>query len=289
MIEHVSSSDAFLYHYTKATTALDYIFKNRELRFGSYASTNDPKESKAWEFDLGTNENRDLGKYKMSEVSSWLSAELKQRTNLVCFSMDTAPLTGDHLTDIFKRAFSKPRMWSQYADRHTGVCIVFDWKKLAGLIQSQFGSADLVLAGPVSYIDRSVVRDLSAHEYMINVDAMEILGREAYVQTHLRAHYKSLFFEKMIDWRDEVEWRWVVFSDREGDLYLDVRDSVAGLIFGENTEEKVVQDLMDLTEGWGLRYMGLKWKNSSPWYDYGNLRYVQGIKNSGWGTLVRRV
>ena len=93
----------------------------------------------------------------------------------------------------------------------------------------------------------------------------------------------------MIDWRDEVEWRWVVFSDREGDLYLDVRDSVAGLIFGENTEEKVVQDLMDLTEGWGLRYMGLKWKNSSPWYDYGNLRYVQGIKNSGWGTLVRRV
>lgn len=289
MIEHVSSSDAFLYHYTKATTALDYIFKNRQLRIGSYANTNDPKESKAWEFDLGTNENRDLGKYKISDVSIWLSAELKQRTNLVCFSRDTAPLIGDHLKDIFNRGFSKPRMWAQYADRHTGVCIVFDWSKLARLIQSQFGSAHLVLGGPVSYIDRGVVGNLDSREYMINVDALETLGRAAYVQAHLRAHHKSLFFEKMTDWRDEVEWRWVVFSNHQGDIYLDLGDSVAGLMFGENTDEKIIQDLMDLTESWGLRYMGLKWKNSSPWYDYRNLRCVRGIKNSAWGTLIRRV
>ena len=49
---------------------------------------------------------------------------------------------------------------------------------------------------------------------------------------------------------------------------------MVGLTFGENTEDKVVQDLMDLTKSWGLRYMGLKWKNSSPWYDYANLRYL---------------
>jgi len=289
MIEHVSSADEFLYHYTKGTTALEYIFRNRTLRFGTYTNTNDPKESKAWEFGLGTNENRDLGKYKMSEVSGWLSAELKQKTKLACFSMDTAPLTGDHLADIFKRGFSKPRMWAQYADRHSGVCIVFDRKKLARLIQSQFGSAYLVFAGPVSYVDRSVVRALEDHEYTINIDAMETVGRETYVQVHLRAHYKSLFFEKMTDWRDEVEWRWIVFAKSDGDLYLDLGDCVVGLMFGESTEEKVVQDLMDLTESWGLRYMGLKWKNSGPWYDYGNLRYMPGIKNSPWGAHVRRV
>jgi hypothetical protein len=289
MIEHVSSSDTFLYHYTKATTARDCIFKNRQLRIGSYANTNDPKESRAWEFDLGTNENRDLGKYKISDMSIWLSAELKQRTNLVCFSRDTATLTGDHLKDIFNRGFSKPRMWAQYADRHTGVCIVFDWIKLTRLIQSQFGSAHLVLGGPVSYIDHRVVGNLDSREYMINVDALEILGRAAYVQAHLRAHHKSLFFEKMTDWGDEVEWRWVVFSDHQADIYLNLGDSVAGLMFGENTDEKIIQDLMDLTESWDLRYMGLKWKNSSPWYDYRNLRYVRGIKNSGWDTILRRV
>jgi hypothetical protein len=35
-------------------------------------------------------------------------------------------------------------------------------------------------------------------------------------------------------------------------LYLHLGDSVTGLMFGENTEEKIVQDLMDLTESWGL-------------------------------------
>ncbi|OGI65958.1 MAG: hypothetical protein A2W18_00160 [Candidatus Muproteobacteria bacterium RBG_16_60_9] len=59
---HVASAEELLYHYTNATTALDYIVKNRTLRFGIYIGTNDPKESKAWEFDLGTNANRDLGK-----------------------------------------------------------------------------------------------------------------------------------------------------------------------------------------------------------------------------------
>lgn len=54
-------------------------------------------------------------------------------------------------------------------------------------------------------------------------------------------------------------------------------------MFGENTDEKVVQDVMDLSESWNLRCMGLKWKNSGPWYDYANLRYMPGIKNSPLG------
>lgn len=94
MIDRCTSVDRLLYHYTKASTATDHILKNRLLQFGSYAYTNDPKESKAWRFDAGTNEDRDLGKYKMEELSTWLSKELKDRTKLACFSTDTAPLSG---------------------------------------------------------------------------------------------------------------------------------------------------------------------------------------------------
>ena len=96
MIEHVTSADSFLYHYTKSSTARDLIFKDRTLQFSSYSKTNDPKEMKAWQFDLGTNENRDLEKYKMDDLSAWLSTELKRVARLACFSMDTGPLTGNH-------------------------------------------------------------------------------------------------------------------------------------------------------------------------------------------------
>lgn len=289
MIENVTSSDAFLYHYTKASTARNLIFPNGTLLFGRYIETNDPKETKAWQFDLGTNNNIDLGAYKMGELSTWLSNELKQNARLACFSKDSAALTGNHLQDIFKRGFCKPRMWVQYAEKHSGVCLVFDLKKLTQQIEEQFGHSSLVLAGAVEYVDRSVVRSLVDQQYMINLDVLESVGRTAYVDLHLRTHYPRLFFEKMVDWRDETEWRWIVFNNTSGELYLNITKCLSGVMFGENTDEKEIQEIMEQTESWGIRYMGLKWKNCSPWYDLGNLRYMRGIKSSPWDARVHRV
>lgn len=274
MIDRCTSVDRLLYHYTKASTATNHILKNRLLQFGSYAHTNDPKESKAWRFDAGTNENRDLGKYKMEELSIWLSKELKDRTKLACFSTDTAPLSGDHMKDIFNRGFCKPRMWANYAEKHTGICLAFERERLHKLIEKQFNANCLVLNDYVTYVNRSVISDLSQQQYMINVDYLESVGREAYVRSHLSTHYRRLFFEKMTDWRDESEYRWVIFSDTADNFYLDIEDCLVGIIFGENTKEDDIEQVMKMTESWGLDYMGLKWKNCSPWYDYGNLRYA---------------
>ncbi|MDZ7892818.1 MAG: DUF2971 domain-containing protein [Rhodoferax sp.] len=198
-------------------------------------------------------------------------------------------MTGNHINDIFIRGFSKPRMWAQYADRHTGVCMVFDRARLDAAISMQVAGANRVLAGPVEYIDRSILRDMASDwQFMINIDALEDLGKERYADLHLQTSYKRLFFEKMTDWRDECEWRWVAFASSNQDLYVAYGDALIGVMFGEETSEKSIQDIMDMTESWGLRYMGLRWKNCSPWYDYG-LRYLPGIKNSPWGQTVKRV
>lgn len=287
MIEGITASDKFLYHYTKASTALDYILKNRSLRFNPYTLTNDPKETKTWQFNLGTNENRDLGKYRMSEESSWLSYELKNRTRVACFCMDSPPLSGNHLEDIFRRGFCKPRMWLQYAERHTGVCLVFDKQKLSQAIEQQLAGNYIIISGPVKYVDRSIVPNLTRdQEYMINVDTLEVAGRSVYPELHLKTHFRKLFFEKMTDWSNETEWRWVAFLKTEEDIYIQYKDSLVGLMFGEETSEKAIRQMMGLTEALSLRYMGLKWKNSSPWYDYGNLRYMSGIRKSLWGKTI---
>lgn len=283
MIENVSSVEMYLYHYTKAKTALG-ILQNRTLCLGNYTKTNDPKESKAWAFGLGSNEERDLGKYNTLETSRWLSTELKLRAKLACFSMDRAPLTGNHLLDVHNRGFCKPRMWTQYsvdpkdAEGRLGVCLVFDRQKLLAQVKSQFGQNSLVITGPVQYIDRNLVRGLEDHEYMIDVDALESLGKTAYVNMHMRKHYGPLFFEKMLDWRDEAEWRVVVFSNLEKELNLSLEDSLVGIMFGENTGEEMTQLIMALTSSWNIEYMGLKWKNSTPWYDYNTFRYMPSVK-----------
>ncbi len=290
MIEQVANVEQFLYHYTTADTAINYILKSRRLRFGAYTNTNDPKEAKTWQFDLGTNENRNLGAYKMTETSAWLSNLLKDRARLLCFSMDRAPLTGVHIRDIFNRGFSKPRMWTQYAGRHTGVCLVFDRARITSAISRQISGSNRVLAGAVEYIDRPVLGSSDANwQFMINIDALEDLGAERYAELNLERAHKRLFFEKMTDWRDECEWRWVAFVSSDQDLYVAYGDALIGVMFGEETSETSIQDMMDMTESWGLRYMGLRWKNCSPWYDYGNLRYTPGIKDSPWGKTIKRI
>jgi hypothetical protein len=86
--------------------------------------------------------------------------------------------------------------------------------------------------------------------------------------------YKRFFFEKLRDWRDEAEYRWVVIGDAPGDLYVELRGALIGLVFGEHTDDLAIKEMMDITASWGLRYMGLRWKNCSPWYDFGNMRYL---------------
>jgi hypothetical protein len=244
VIEFFKAAEELLYHYTRPSVAIDHILKNRTLRFGMYTNTNDPKESKTWQFDLGSNWRPDFGKYDMTSLSSWLSTEIKAKARLACFSMDTPPLIGNHLEDIFRRGFCKPRMWAHYAERHTGVCLVFDRQKLRQLVEGRFETGHLIFGGPVEYVDRGVVRRLEDQAYVINVDHLESVGREAYARDHLVTHFKRLFFEKMTDWRDESEYRLVVVAEPGGDLYFEFCNALVGIVFGEYTEDSAIDQLI---------------------------------------------
>ena len=290
MIESIKSVDKYLYHYTKCETAIDFILKNNTFRLNNYNKTNDPKEVKDWQFNIGSNEGADLSKYCMNELSAWLTKELKEKTRLLCFSQDTDPLSGNHMIDIFNRGFCKPRMWAQYGDNHKGVCLVFDRNKLTHQINDQLAHKHLVLASHVKYRNRNVIPNLFAsddQQYSIDIDHLQKHGKEQYVAHHLSTHVERLFFEKMNDWSGESEWRYIVFSDSETDLYVNYGNSLVGVMFGNDTEEDDIISVMNMTNRTGVRHMGLKWKNCSPWYDYENLRYTGGIRNSAWGKHLR--
>lgn len=276
MIQGIHSTDKYVYHYTSAGTARDYILKNATLRLGSYTTTNDPKEAKQWEFGLGTNSNRDLAKYNHSELSRWLSDELKRRTRLACFATDTGPLTGDHMSDLLRRGFAKPRMWAQYAANHTGVCLVFLKSNLLAIAKQELES-HYWMTGSVHYRNHDVVQGLDAHEYMLDVDVYDALGPEAYTSAHAKQFHGALYFEKLEDWRDECEWRILAFANSPDEVFLPIRQCLAGVMHGDATDPDLSEELMRLTLGWnGVEHMGLSWKNSTPWYDYGSFGWTPG-------------
>lgn len=262
----------YVYHYTEYEKAHDYILRNRTLKIGCYKSTNDPKESKDWDFDLFTrNFSRPLGRNEKS-FSNKLSGALKSCTKVVCFSQDDEKLSGNHLNEIFLRGWAKPRMWAQYGGNHSGVCLVFDREALNQAIEKICSNA-IVFRGSVSYANRSIISDFGLGPYVIDCDQLEKLGFENYVKEHLQQYHRQLFFEKMVDWEHESEFRWVIFSQSAEDIFVEIVSSIKGIIFGDRCPATSIDALIGMTEDLDVYCMGLKWKNSSPWYDYGLLRY----------------
>lgn len=269
IFQFFKEQDRFLYHYTSAETAADYILNDKQLKLGRYINTNDPKETKTWQFSIGTNENHDLSGYGLHELSKKFTYGLKHKTNLVCFSQDGA-LTGDHTKDIYARGFGKARMWAQYADNHRGVCLVFEKSAIQKSAVDQFGNQRFRLyGGPVVYRDRFITEvNNPADGFVIDIDYLVKLGFDEYVKAHVATHHKALFFEKVADWSSENEFRVVVLGEKEEELFMNIGSALSGVLFGADCTEKDIAKITTKCEVKKIQFEQIVWKNSTPWYSF---------------------
>jgi len=270
MIHNVKDSDQYIYHYTSAETAEKFILANGTLRFGSFRFTNDPRESKDWEFSLSSSQH-DLGDYDCESVSRDVSAALKDQAYLACFVRDKENLTGDCIRDSPKRGCSRPRMWAQYGGNHKGVCIVFDKSRF---IDTSIANQPLanVFCGSVSYKDRTFAPRLGLHGFNVEIDRLEALGLETYAFEFLTRYRDKLFFEKLTDWRDEREWRCITLASHASPIFVPIQEAVVGIVHGVDMPATVSDQIMARAHKLNpdIQHIGIRWINGAPWYDLGN-------------------
>lgn len=283
IFQFFADSTALLYHYTSMDVFIDHILGANQLKVGRYLNTNDPKETKDWSFSVGTNQNRDFGDYDLRKISASMTRGMKLQTNVVCFTQDRA-LSGNHLEDIHNRGFCRPRMWAQYAKNHEGVCLIFNRDSIKNGISQAF-PGHTTYHGPVTYLNRSVVPDLSKSPYIINIDYLEEYGEEGYLAAHIHTHVSRLFFEKAQDWRDEVEYRWVLFGNDEKDLFFDLGDSLVGIVFGTSCDEERIKAAVEITErqGRALWTEQLVWTGCAPWVSWKFLPFLRDLRKAATG------
>lgn len=284
MIEHASDSGFYLYHYTSAETALK-ILASGSLRMGQYRKTNDPKESKDWHFSVGViNNGKTINQPSAQRMSNWLSEKIKSSARVLCFCTDTPPLTGDHIKDIYKRGYCKPRMWAQYGDSHSGVCLIFRTEQFLEATRFRFGKSIPRFYGNVKYVNRPVVSDCfspSEAPYIIDLESYKSLGQDRYYLQHALMHRHRLFLEKMDDWSNEREWRIVTFQDGDEEVYIPYQNSLAGVMFGERTSEETMAEIIGAAKNYSPWFMRMKWKNCTPWYDYENKLFIYQYRPQG--------
>lgn len=266
--------DGLLYHYTRAWT-LPKIRKTRALRFRALRHMNDPHEalfSLAFQSGLmgraGTPLVLSAAEAAAFDVTDWAAEINAARRNVKVgsFTMDHWPDLSDVEPDAAefvvprrvaaRRGYAHPRLWAQYADNSSGVCIVLRWERVREAVETYATTAAVPAAwGEVSY-------DLSNDLSLGFFDARDLL-RDGPSATILK-NFETSLLPKHADWGHEAEFRFLVMDGSPDDLYLQLPDdAVAGLVLGPRFDPKHARNVDAFTRTFGIksRLRGLHWTN----------------------------
>src|SRR5665647_929811 len=119
LINPLPKDASYLYHYTSVDTALNYILKNRTLKFNPFNAVNDPREKKEWDISPFVRMGLNLELKQYDAISREISDLLKSNAKMVCFCRDKDEAIGQWQPEaLFNRGFSKPNMWHHYGNEH---------------------------------------------------------------------------------------------------------------------------------------------------------------------------
>lgn len=219
----------FAYHYTTADAAFAYILPTQKLRLSRLAEMRDPIENKDWVQVLLPPPMWSIDDMRRFEATA---RRVIYETKILSFTVDS-PEPGRR--PEYSRGYARPRMWEQYADNHSGVCLVFDLASLKARIEVEVARFRRAMSGLVIYSDLP----LEDHEAARSLDPTDLVvtGQGEYergLDMHIDEHAQELFFRKITDWGAESEYRFIVMDRGSGEVMLDFGDSLRAVVLGEN-------------------------------------------------------
>jgi Protein of unknown function (DUF2971) len=260
--ELFNSRGKYVFHYTKLDTALRHILWTGRLRLSPYAKTNDPRESKDWEFTYITEIPSRVSESVWGELTDRANAIGKRVCRVLCTTQDEPERQNPR--EHISRGYCHPRMWAQYAEGHSGVCLVLDKALLNSTIEALSPSGQ-VFSGEVHYADRTK-EDLEAFD----LDYSKIMedGIETVMKRKLETYHQTYFFRKARDWQQEQEYRWVMIGDASTPEYLDVDifQSLIYIIVGMEYAEAYYPSLAFICEEREIPIGHLIWRSGQPFF-----------------------
>jgi hypothetical protein len=235
-----------LFHYTSTQVALEKILPEGKLRFSPYSSTNDPLEFlKRPHVAIGNSEDVDK---IMGELPGFENELEKAKIACFCHSID--------VSDQFGWGISRSRMWSQYADRHFGVCLAFSRKKLLAAVSKNFTENESFFQREVTYSNKP--KPLQKE--------MRIL-RAPWADPAERVRQEALehFFCKREDYQDENEYRIVLYDSsysRVAPEHIDYMDALEAIILGCRTSECYNDLFLDIAKQNSIDVLRINWQSS---------------------------
>ncbi|MUP39876.1 DUF2971 domain-containing protein [Labilibaculum euxinus] len=270
-------ADDIIYHYTKASTAIDYILYRNQLKFNEGRNSNDPIESsntrRVTVYSLNNPLERStvLESNKLNEYISNLEDKFCQ----ICFCKNNkgSDFGSKCYHGSFKGheelfGFTKLRMWDQYADKFTGVCIALSKEKILSLNKEILA----LIEDDVKYFSFG---DLSLRK-MGNIQG-DYLANDGKYQKKIKEIVKQSFFYKHLDYAGENEYRIGVLYDEKyccaeklKDKYifnktimLDISGCVEAIFVSSYANDKQKSALLEYANKLDISIVEMKWQHDS--------------------------
>jgi len=246
-----------LCHYTKCETAIK-ILEELSLRFGKISNSNDPIEIKNMKFQYS---GSDDATYKM--ISDNLNDYLNSILSLISFSHGEYSFDENFYDENISHSlhdlkirppFYLPRMWTLYAENHSGVCFVLKKNDFLNnamdfLKDSYHFSHDTVDYS--DFVTDDTLKEMS-DSYDIDEKILQEYRPKETIQKYLEEHAEFNYFNKDRDWDDEHEYRFLIWNKKNNldfkEKYVKIKKSLYAIVLGLNHDlhnSKIVEIAMN--------------------------------------------
>lgn len=257
----ISDATEWVYHYTSLKTALELLLPSGKLRLGPFSTVNDPRESKRWFFSVSSPDGLKLEGEEFFRLQERANSLVKSKIKVLCTSQDDPRAVTDGFDAAFHRGYARPRMWAQYGDGHSGVCLVLDRMALDNRIRTELLGKGVVYAGPVAYAN---LDDDEQPAFHLNYSEVLAGSLEEVLRTKVDRHHRTFFFTKAEDWSSEIEWRWVVCGTDSEPEYVSIQDSLRAIVLGQDLPSVYEPAIVPFGKRYGVPIARVHWRNGMP-------------------------
>ena len=274
MYRRTPKSNKYLYHYTSPEN-FKLIMKGMSLRFNHYSNMNDPRESKYWSSSMNKEDYHQYiedapMKEKIINLELYSSfndeklrpfQEMKDKIQVLSFTMDEEQFRfgRDEPNAYLYRGFGNPYFWAHYGNSQKGVCLQFDKKSL--LKHFQKVDADILFSG------RDIKYNDEVHEGNPAFIRFSELGNssiESIVKECIFENQDHYLFTKTTFWKPEREYRLALYKEDQEYAFLDITDSISSVILGEDIEQDIEREILEIGQVKGISVAKINWGNGYP-------------------------